>query len=287
MKILLACLNANDLGGSELYHYELAKELHLLGNEVTLATIREPNMNDPRRIILKSLGVEQIFIRDIKDNYDIAVASQPQVNDYVASNVSCPIVSIIHSEIRSEDPIFRDNIKHYITIRESIYDLIKSKGVPKENISLIYNPIDFSRFNTENQTKLKKTTGIFVGEVLDNIRNKAVKHLISSCIERDWDLWIVSESRFEVNHPNIKFFDKIFETETLVKQVDFTAGILLGRTTLEGYACGKPGYIYEINTHGDILNIDLTNVPKDVSIFDSKVVAKQHIELYNTILNSK
>jgi hypothetical protein len=27
MKILLGCLNANGLGGSELYHYELAREL--------------------------------------------------------------------------------------------------------------------------------------------------------------------------------------------------------------------------------------------------------------------
>lgn len=287
MNILLACLNVNDLGGSELYHYELAKELFLLGNKVTLATIREPDNSDPRRITLKSLGVDQININNIKDNYDIAVASQPQVNAFLVNNISCPIISIIHSEIRSEDPIFHHKIKHYITIREPIYDLMKSKGIQEENLSLIYNPIDFSRFNMIDSKTNDNPIGIFVGEVLDNIRFKAVNHLIKSCIERNWELWIVSESRLDTDHPNIKYFDKLFETENLVKQVDFTAGILLGRTTLEGYACGKPGYIYHIDKNGDILDISLTDVPDDISIFDSKVVAKKHIELYNKVINTK
>ena len=34
MKILLSCINANGLGGSEMYHYELARELNLLGHDV-------------------------------------------------------------------------------------------------------------------------------------------------------------------------------------------------------------------------------------------------------------
>ena len=35
MKILLGCLNVNGLGGSELYHYELARQLSILEVNVT------------------------------------------------------------------------------------------------------------------------------------------------------------------------------------------------------------------------------------------------------------
>jgi hypothetical protein len=35
-----------------------------------------------------------------------------------------PIVSIIHSEIRSEDPILDSRISHYIAIRQPIADML-------------------------------------------------------------------------------------------------------------------------------------------------------------------
>ena len=43
MKILLGCLNANGLGGSELYHYELAKELYDKGFDVPGYSSRTKN----------------------------------------------------------------------------------------------------------------------------------------------------------------------------------------------------------------------------------------------------
>jgi hypothetical protein len=66
---------------------------------------------------------------------------------------------------------------------------------------------------------------------------------------------IMSESKYDFNHPNIKYIDKRWDTETIVKNVDFTAGILLGRTTLEGLCCGVPGYVYYINKNGNDRNL--------------------------------
>ena len=97
----------------------------------------------------------------------------------------------------------------------------------------------------------------------------------------------MSESRFDFNHPNIKYVDKRWNTEELVKQMNFTAGILLGRTTLEGWSCDIPGYMYIIDVHGNILSIE-TDMPTDIKkLCNSSYVAEQHIQLYNKIINEK
>ena len=286
MKILLGCLNANGLGGSELYHYELARELHLLGHDVTLFTLRQIDPTDQVRLKLQHIRQLDTTNIDIIEKYDIIIASQPQVNLFMLGHIKdTPIISIIHSEVRSEDPILDPRISHYIAIRQPIADmLINEYKIPTDKVSLIYNPIDQNRFNSDNSIKLEKYSGIFVGEVLDNIRFNPIQHLVRQCIENDWDLYLMSESRFEFNHPNIKYVDKQWNTEELVKQMHFTAGILLGRTTLEGWSCDIPGYMYIIDINGDILNIE-TNIPTNIKeLCNSKNVAEHHIQLYNKII---
>ena len=287
MKILLGCLNANGLGGSELYHYELARELDIAGHDVTLFTLRQIDWTDQVRLNLQHVRqLDQTNI-DINEKYDIIIASQPDVNLFMLNHIKdTPIVSIIHSEVRSEDPILDSRISHYIAIRQPIADmLINDYNIPADKVSLIYNPIDQTRFNSNNSTKLERYSGIFVGEVLDNIRINPIRHLVNECIENDWDLYLMSESRFDFNHPNIKYVDKRWNTEELVKQMNFTAGILLGRTTLEGWSCDIPGYMYIIDIHGNILSIE-TDMPNDVKqLCNSTYVAEQHINLYKKILN--
>ena len=287
MKILLGCLNANGLGGSELYHYELARQLDVLGHDVTLFTLRQIDRSDQVRLKLQYVRQLDITNFDITEKYDIIVASQPQVNLFMLDHIKdTPIISIIHSEVRSEDPILDPRISHYIAIRKPILDmLINDYNIPIDKVSLIYNPVDQSRFNSDNSVKLERYSGIFVGEVLDPIRFKAIQHLVEQCIENDWDLYLMSDSRYNFNHPNIKYIDKRWDTEVIVKQMHFTAGILLGRTTLEGWCCDIPGYMYIININGDILNIE-TNIPTNIKeLCNSKNVAEHHIQLYNKIIN--
>lgn len=286
MKILLGCINANGLGGSELYHFELARELHELGMDVTLFTLRPIDHNCEVRSKLKVRQLDSNTL-DITEKFDIIVASQPQVNLFMLEHIKdTPIISIIHSEIRSEDPVLDSRISHYIAIRPPIADmLINDYNIPAENVSLIYNPIDQSRFNSDNASKPNKTTGIFVGEVLDNIRWNAVVHIVQQCIDNDWDLYLMSDSKYDFNHENIKYIDKTWFTEDIVKHMHFTAGILLGRTTLEGWCCDVPGYVYLIDIHGNILDID-SDLPADIKkMCNSSHVAKQHINLYKTIIH--
>ena len=282
MKILLACINANSLGGSEMYHYELARELDSIGHDVTLFTLRQIDWMDQTRLKLQHVRQLDTTNLDILEKFDIIVASQPEVNLFVLEHFKeTPIVSIIHSEIRSEDPILDPRISHYIAIRKPIADmLINEYNIPANKVSLIYNPIDQSRFNSNEATKLERHSGIFVGEVLDPIRFNAVRHLVAQCIENDWDLYLMSESRFDFNHPNIKYVDKRWDTENLVQMMHFTAGILLGRTTLEGWCCGVPGYMYIIDIHGNIQSIE-TSAPDYIKeLCNSRYVAEQHLQIY-------
>ena len=70
MKILLGCLNANGLGGSELYHYELARELDIAGHDVTLFTLRQIDWTDQVRLKLQHVRqLDQTNI-DVTEKYD-------------------------------------------------------------------------------------------------------------------------------------------------------------------------------------------------------------------------
>ena len=286
MKILLGCLNANGLGGSELYHYELARELDAVGHDVTLFTLRQIDWTNEVRLKLQHVRQLDLTNIDTTEQYDIIVASQPQVNMFVIEHFKdTPIISIIHSEVRSEDPVLHDRISHYIAIRKPIADmLINDYKIPSNKVSLIYNPIDQTRFNSNNTNKLERYSGIFVGEVLDPIRFQAIQHLVQHCIENDWDLYIMSESRYDFRHPNIKYIDKRWDTETIVKQMQFTGGILLGRTTLEGWCCDVPGYMYIIDIHGNIRTIETESPDHIKDLCNSSYVANQHVQLYKTYL---
>ena len=64
-----------------------------------------------------------------------------------------------------------------------------------------------------------------------------------------------------------------------------TAGILLGRTTIEGWMCGKPGWIYNVDNTGNIINKELFSIPDDINKFKSSNVSKTIRQTYLDILN--
>jgi hypothetical protein len=59
-----------------------------------------------------------------------------------------------------------------------------------------------------------------------------------------------------------------------------TAGIQLGRTTIEGWMSGKPGWIYKVDDKGQILEKAKHEPPQDVDKFNSDNVSKKIKEIY-------
>ena len=84
---------------------------------------------------------------------------------------------------------------------------------------------------------------------------------------------------------HVKHFPATNKVEEYVKNCSETAGILLGRTTIEGWLCGKSGWIYNVDNSGNIINKNKHDVPSDVYKFNSIEVAKKIKDEYIKILN--
>lgn len=265
MKILISCNNFSYLSGSPMYAYTLARELVLLGNEVTIYS------GAIGGVITKKAREAGINVVDIlpEGSFDIIHLNQSW-SKHVLDKYGCPAVYTIHSEFACEEPTRDSRIKKYIAIRPSIAE---KWGIDCE---IIYNPIDFERFHQFE--KPKEELVLFVGTI-DNLRFKSACHLINTgkkCrfVGKKFSLWADGLDNW---------FPDTWDIEEHLKEATETAGIMLGRTTLEGYACGLPATIYDVDGSGNIKNITRSEPPEDMSQFDSKLVAKQILKIYNDI----
>lgn len=72
--------------------------------------------------------------------------------------------------------------------------------------------------------------------------------------------------------------------ERYVKECEETPSILMGRTTIEGWLCGKSGWVYQIDDQGNILNKELKGVPSDVEKYKSENIVSEIIEEYESVI---
>jgi Ca2+-binding EF-hand superfamily protein len=59
---------------------------------------------------------------------------------------------------------------------------------------------------------------------------------------------------------------------------------LLGRTTIEGWLCDRPGIIYDIDQNGEISSKKLYDPPNDINKFSSKTIIGEIIKTYELAL---
>ena len=284
MRVLVSCLNVGGYGGSELYHYELLIGLSKYKDlDITFAALTPPDLNFHLYRDLVEHGISVTHLENLTESFDLIVASQPFPNTFLCNKYpNTPKISIIHSALRSEDAIKHPSIVHYIAVQPDIYRHLKNVyNIKTSKISLIYNPIDTDRFRQQEKIT-EGTTGVLVGEVQDPLRRPMVNHIVSECIDRGINLIIISRSKHNFNHRLIQIKDQLYNTEKYLAGADFTVG-LGGRTTIEGWLCGLPSYIYKVNTYGDILDIQLKYPPK-IYRFKRDYVTKQHYDIYKAII---
>ena len=87
------------------------------------------------------------------------------------------------------------------------------------------------------------------------------------------------------NETHVKYFPPTPNVEEYIHKCDETASILLGRTTIEGWMCGKKGWIYDVDSYGKILSKKLHDIPNDMDKFKSDNVAKKIMEQYISVLD--
>ncbi len=88
-----------------------------------------------------------------------------------------------------------------------------------------------------------------------------------------------------LQNSHVKHFGPTLEVDKYIHKCSETAGILLGRTTIEGWMCGKSGWIYNVDESGYIIDKERFDIPEDVSKFNSLEISKKIKEEYIKILN--
>jgi GT2 family glycosyltransferase/glycosyltransferase involved in cell wall biosynthesis len=322
LKVLIGCLNFNGYTGSELYVFELAKQLIKEGCEVSVCS----NLGQPLAGAANKLGIKMYSLQEppgfklgdgawkLKSN-EGEVTSQPntlyKLSDIkfdvihlnhkpVTEHLSrlypdTPMICSIHSEVVNlEEPVLSPEIKKYIAIRPEIKEYITSKfGVDSDLVSVIYNPIDSERFKvSKNTEKHDKKRILFVG-TLEHLRKNPIIDLVETTKQNNQELWVVGRKHENYidellrNNDHVKYFEPTPNVEKYIQQCDETAGILLGRTTIEGWMCGKAGWIYDVDSYGNILSKTFHEVPSDINKFDNKTVTKQIISEYLNAINQE
>ena len=288
IKVLLGGFTFKNLTGSELYLYELARNLVNMNCDVSIVS---PNLGNPLQNMVSQFGIKTYNFNTIDKNesFDIIHCQhKPVVRELIKYFPNTPKVCSIHSEIiEMEEPILDESIKVYISIRDQIYDLLVNNfNLSEDKVTIIYNPIDNNKFNTlgikdENYT-------LFVG-TFENLRRNTVLDLVNYTKEQGRELWLVGENHsnylpIALKETHVKYYQSTVSIENFIKNCKDTAGILLGRTTIEGWMCGKPGWIYDIDRFGNIKDKNLYTPPSDIEKFYSSNVAKKIKETYDKIL---
>jgi hypothetical protein len=316
IKVLISCLFFRTFTGSELYVYELAKSLLKLNCDVTvLSQIGGPLTDMAKRIGIKCLSfedspgfklgdgkwgfttpegfkpsTENVMYRVSEVNYDIIhMQHKPVAERMIQFYPEIDKIYSIHSEvIELEDPIKHESIKKYIAIRPEIKEHIVSKfEIPEESVDVIYNPLDNEKFKPKSNVKTENAV-LFVGTI-DYLRKETILDLMERTKEEGKELWLVGEDKgnylpFVLNEPHVKHFPPTWSVENFIYKCEETAGIQLGRTTIEGWLCGKPSWIYKVDSAGFILSKEKFNPPTDLEKYYTMNVAKQIKEEYLKII---
>lgn len=306
LRVLICCQFFKNFTGSELVVYEYAKELINLGCEVTIVA---GQVGDPLLTKAKYAGIKVFSLMNapnyrvnhegqlqfIKNEmeFDIIHINHKPIGNYILQMYpNTPAVMHIHSEIipNFEEPIIHDAVKHYISIRKGVTDYIKSFEIKEEYITEISNPFDTSRFNTNYKPKSnEKEIILFIG-TFDYLRKQILYDLLEETKNNNQILWLIGANNDGyatdlASHDHVKYFGIKENVEDYIKKCDYTAGILIGRTTIEGFLCGKRGWVYDVDKEGNILNKELKEIPNNLEEYTSQFAAQKVFTLYEQIID--
>ena len=306
IKVLIGCLFFRTFTGSELYVYELAKSLMKLNCSVTiLSQIGGPLTDMAKKIGIKCVSFENApgfklgdgkwgmnttegfkvstlnsLYRVSETDFDIVHFQHKPVGERILNMYpELPKIAAIHSEVISlEDPVKDDTIKKYIAIRPEIKEhMVNNFEIPEEMIEVIYNPVDNEKFKPKDVSE--KNYVLFVGTI-DYLRKETILDLIEYTREIGKELWLVGENNGNyldnlLIEEHVKHFPSTWNVEDFISKSYETAGIQLGRTTIESWMCGKSSWIYKVDSGGFILSKEKYEPPTDIEKYYTMNVAQQ------------
>ena len=130
---------------------------------------------------------------------------------------------------------------------------------------------------------------LFIG-TLDYLRKQILSDLGEMTNQNNQELWIIGADNMGyaadlTQFKHVKYLGVKSNVEDYIKKCDYTAGIFKGRTTIEGFLCGKQGWIYYVDKEGKILHKELQDVPVDIEKYKSDYSSSKVFNLYETVIN--
>lgn len=284
MRLLIAIGQFRFLTGSEMHVYELSRELTRRGHHVTVVS----NIGGEITERARNNGVEVYGFQDLPHglSFDVMHLNQYEPARYALERFpDTPAVATVHSEYPVEQPLMDGRIRKYICVRPSVQEkVVRDYGIPLEKTEVIHNGIDCERFHARDLPPRRERKLVVFPGTVDPLRRASRVHLIERSRHEGFDVWFIGDhhdSHMESDPPpTVKYMPSTWNIEDYLRQADETAGILLGRTTIEGWACGKPGWIYDVDLAGNIRSVALHSPPPDMGKYDIRNVTDRVLELY-------
>ena len=119
-----------------------------------------------------------------------------------------------------------------------------------------------------------------VGNFRDARRKPMLEDLLAQAGRGDIFLRVVGNGIADRAHqPNISVHYPVWDIEIFLRYCTCTAGLYVGRTTLEGWLCGRAGYVYQPDG-----SKELRAPPADAAQrFSAQVVARRVEEVYQSL----
>jgi glycosyltransferase involved in cell wall biosynthesis len=288
--ILIACSDFTTISGQPMFVYDLGSELVRRGWKVTVAA---PNVGGVMAEKGRLAGMECLTFGEARgQSPDILhVQAVAPAHWAISRWPHLPVISTVHSQLIYETPYIHDNVRHYACVRpEIVAKIISQDGAPWNKTSVIYNGIDLERFRRdENAETLETPTILFAGTV-DYLRAQASHMTMNLAKERGWNvLFIGRRMSGQLNElpDHVSYIEgDIWDIQDHIKKCSATAGVLLGRTLIEGWASGVPGLVYEIDTEGMVTDWGeyAPPPPQLMKMFDIKFMVDMYERHYDRAL---
>lgn len=304
LKILISSHHLEKYQGTELYTLLLARKLKKLGHEVFVYSRyigKLRNEFDENLIPI----VENI---EALKNYKFDFAHvHHNINALEVRNSfkDLPIVFVSHGIIPflEQPPAIELGISKYIAISEEVFDNLVSKGVDKNNIVIIRNPIDEDYFYSQSLINQVPKNALIISNKIDKKRTGIIQ---LACEKLNINLNIIGGSygnfktekvREYINNADIVFtlgrgvLESIF-CERVVIIFDYQGGdgIVTEDNFEELMSCNFSGRKYRIEYDVESLiseikkfkQVDVKKVKeKALKYFSSKVVVDKLLDVYN------
>jgi hypothetical protein len=92
------------------------------------------------------------------------------------------------------------------------------------------------------------------------------------------ELWLVGRDYPNFVESWVHTFEPTWDIENFTKKCSMVASVLMGRTVIEGWMCGKTARIYDINDKGHINCVETVRPQSDMGKFYVSKVVEEILE---------